>query len=120
MEWGAQAHRPRCVEPADEAAEAEHGRLPPERIQAVVRGGYARFRHCYEAGLARHPRLSGILTIGFVIERDGRVGRSVVQANAVADCAVASCVRDEFRSLAFPPPEGGTVTVAYPLFLEPG
>jgi hypothetical protein len=44
----------------------------------------------------------------------------VVSDNELADCAAVECVRAVFGEIAFPPPEGGTVIVQYPITLEPG
>jgi hypothetical protein len=95
------------------------GRLPPEKIQAVVRSAYGNFRKCYDHGLARSPTLRGRTAIRFVIERDGTTANPVIQDNTLPDCAVATCVRDSFAKLAYPAPEGGTITVTYPITLEP-
>jgi hypothetical protein len=110
----AERRTPSCLD------EPQPGRLPPKLIQSVVRAHYGAFRHCYEAGLGRNPRLAGRIGIRFVIARDGRVSRSSITENTLADCQVAACVRDEFRGMTFPPPEGGIVTVVYPIMLEPG
>jgi hypothetical protein len=36
------------------------------------------------------------------------------------DPGVAACVAESFREIRFPPPEGGTVTVTYPILFAPG
>jgi hypothetical protein len=43
-----------------------------------------------------------------------------VSHTTLPDCAVVSCIRDGFSNLEFPSPEGGIVTVHYPIILEPG
>jgi len=96
------------------------GRLPPERIQAIVRAGYGNFRLCYEAGLARNADLSGRVNIRFVIGRDGGVSNVSVDSTTLPDRDVAACVAKGFYDLKFPEPEGGIVTVIYPIMLEPG
>ena len=110
----AERRTPSCLD------KTQPGRLPPELIQSIVRTHYDAFRHCYEAGLGRNPRLTGRIAVRFVIARDGHVSRSSIAGNTLTDCRVAACVRDAFRSLSFPPPEGGVVTVVYPIMLEPG
>jgi hypothetical protein len=95
------------------------GRLPPEQIQALVRQHYGAFRHCYEAGLGRNSQLKGRVAIKFVIDTQGRVKDSHIEQNDLPDCSVARCVRDEMRAIQFPTPEGGDVTVVYPINLEP-
>ena len=109
-----------CKDPADELGEFKSGRLPPEQIQHIIRERYGDFRKCYESGLASNPDLRGRVTIRFVIERDGRVSSSYVQDNEVPDCRVAQCVRREMVKILFPKPEGGIVTVVYPIMFAPG
>jgi hypothetical protein len=109
---------PSTEEPGE--GEVASGRLAPEVIRAVVRESYGRFRQCYEAGLGRNPTLTGRVTLRFVIERDGKVSQVVLGDNTLPDCAVAECVRSIVPGIVFPPPEGGIVTVQYPIMLEPG
>lgn len=96
------------------------GSLPPQQIQSVVRKSSGAFRHCFEAGLAHDPNLKGRVGIRFVIERDGHVSGASVQENTLPDCEVSRCVRDEMMRIIFPKPDGGTVTVVYPITLDPG
>lgn len=94
------------------------GRLPPEVIQRIVRSNFGRFRVCYQAGLRDDPELAGRVTVKFVISRSGTVS-NVVATTDMADSAVANCVSRAFYSLSFPQPEGGIVTVSYPIVFSP-
>jgi pSer/pThr/pTyr-binding forkhead associated (FHA) protein len=94
------------------------GRLPPEAIQRVVRMSHGRFRACYEGGLRSNPNLRGRVLVRFVIGRDGAV-HSASGGGDLADGAVTSCITAAFYGLTFPSPEGGIVTVTYPILLEP-
>lgn len=94
------------------------GRLPPEVIQRIVRSNFGRFRVCYEAGLRTNPNLSGKVTVRFVISRTGTVS-SVASTAELPDSAVVSCVERAFYSLTFPQPEGGIVSVSYPIVFSP-
>ena len=60
------------------------------------------------------------VTVRFEIDREGHVGHGSIVDNTVPDCHVTACVRGVFEKLAFPKPDGGIVTVVYPLVLEPG
>ncbi|WP_437718463.1 AgmX/PglI C-terminal domain-containing protein [Sorangium sp. So ce448] len=107
------------------------GRLPPEEIRNVVRARFGALRKCYEDGLRRDPNLAGRITVRFVIGRDGKVTavaedapqpKSPPQSTASApmpDRAVVSCVLREFEKFTFPAPEGGVVTVVYPIMFSP-
>jgi hypothetical protein len=96
------------------------GRLPPEVIQRIVRQNYGRFRMCYEQGLTRNPNLQGRVSARFVIGRDGSVSNVSNGGSDLPDSAVVSCVVSAFYGLSFPQPEGGIVTVVYPIMLSPG
>jgi hypothetical protein len=96
------------------------GRIPPEVIQRVVRQNYGRFRSCYEMGLRTNPNLTGRVTARFVIGRDGAVTNASNGGGDLPDSAVTSCVVSAFYGLSFPAPEGGIVTVSYPIMLVPG
>jgi hypothetical protein len=95
------------------------GRLPPEVIRRIVRQNNSRFRLCYEQGLKNSPGLQGRISVRFVIGRDGKVA-TVSATDDLANPSVRECVVNVFRTLRFPQPEGGIVTVSYPLVFSPG
>lgn len=97
-----------------------NGRLPPEVIQRIVRQNYGRFRMCYEQGLARNPNLEGRVQVRFVIDRAGMVSNVQNGGSDLPDSGVTSCVMGAYYGLSFPPPEGGIVTVTYPIMFQPG
>jgi hypothetical protein len=96
------------------------GRLPPEVIQRIVRQNYGRFRSCYEVGLSRNPNLEGRVQVRFVIGRDGAVSNVQNGGSDLPDSGVVGCVIGAYYGLNFPQPEGGIVTVAYPIMFQPG
>jgi beta-lactamase regulating signal transducer with metallopeptidase domain len=104
------------------------GRLPPESVQAVVRQNFGAFRTCYESGLQQNAKLAGTVAVQFVINQDGGVqGASVATgqgadsaATTLPDTNVVQCVVGGFGKLSFPPPQGGYVTVIYPIAFSPG
>jgi hypothetical protein len=96
-----------------------NGRLPPEVIRRIVRQNFGRFRMCYEQGLARNPNLEGRVGVRFVIGRDGAVSNAGNGGSDIPDSAVVSCVVSAFYGLSFPQPEGGIVTVTYPIMFSP-
>jgi hypothetical protein len=95
------------------------GRLPPEAIQRIIRQNFGRFRGCYQASLLDNPTLAGRVTVRFVIGRDGAVASVGDGGSDLPDKRVVSCVIRAFYGLAFPQPEGGIVTVTYPLVFSP-
>jgi hypothetical protein len=96
------------------------GRLPPEVIQRIVRQNYGRFRMCYEQGLSRNPNLEGRVQVRFVIGRDGSVSNVGNGGSDIPDSGVVGCVISAYYGLSFPQPEGGIVTVVYPIMFSPG
>jgi len=96
------------------------GRLPPEVVQRIVRQNFGRFRMCYEQGLTQNPGLEGSVSVRFVIGRDGSVSNVSEGGSTLAAMSVRSCVQQAFYGLAFPQPEGGIVTVVYPIQFSPG
>ncbi|MBK6461392.1 MAG: AgmX/PglI C-terminal domain-containing protein [Myxococcales bacterium] len=97
-----------------------NGRLPPEVIQRIVRQNFGRFRLCYENGLRTNPALTGRVAVKFVIDRSGAVSTAQDGGSDLSDRAVVSCVVRGFGNLSFPQPEGGIVTVVYPITFSPG
>lgn len=96
------------------------GRLPPEVIQRIVRQSFGRFRLCYENGLRNNPNLQGRVAVRFVIDRSGAVSSVGNGGSDLPDASVVSCVVRSFSGLSFPQPEGGIVTVVYPISFAPG
>ena len=96
------------------------GRLAPEVIQDVVRQSFGAFRSCYETGLKKNAKLAGKATVSFVINPDGSVGGTKDDGSTLPDADVVGCVVKGFAALSFPPPQGGYVTVVYPIEFAPG
>ena len=97
-----------------------NGRLPPEVIQRIVRQNFGRFRLCYENGLRTNPKLKGRVGVKFVIDRTGDVSTASDGGSDLPDPGVVGCVVRGFGNLKFPQPEGGIVTVVYPVIFSPG
>jgi hypothetical protein len=96
------------------------GRLPPEVIQRTVRQNYGRFRMCYEQGLVKNPNLEGRVATRFVIGRSGTVQNAQNGGSDLPDSGVVACVVSAFYGLSFPEPQGGIVTVTYPIAFSAG
>jgi hypothetical protein len=103
-----------------EGATSVNGRLPPEVIQRIVRQNFGRFRLCYENGLRNNPGLQGRVAVKFVIDRGGSVAMTNDAGSDIGDSNVVQCVVRAFGNLSFPAPEGGMVTVVYPINFNPG
>lgn len=95
------------------------GRLPAEVIQAVVRAGYAGFRDCYGEAQKADPTISGKAMTRFVIDPNGRVSEVMTSVEGTLPTSMGSCIEAKFRELVFPAPDGGNVTVVYPIRFSP-
>jgi hypothetical protein len=82
-----------------------------------VRQNFGRLRLCYEAGLRDGSSIQGRVTVRFVIGRDGMVSSA---SSLAGDSLEIDCVVRAFYGLIFPKPDGGAVTVTYPVHFAPG
>lgn len=104
------------TDPATDGAEA--GGAGQAAIRDAVRARAADFRACYDAGLASNPNLAGKVVVRFSLAPDGSV-QGASASGDIADAEVTSCVVDVFESLKLDPPDGGRVTVSYPIVFAP-
>jgi hypothetical protein len=111
---------PACVRVDAQVPGPPYGRLPPEVIQRVVRARFAQYRDCYDAGLARNASLQGRVSVSFVIDRQGHVADARDAGSTLQDPDVIACIVKGFADLSFPKPDGGVVTVVYPISFAPG
>jgi TonB family protein len=114
----------KTVPPAGARAHGEHtvnGRMAPEIIQHIVREHFGAFRKCYEAALGRNATLAGKVTVRFVIDPTGAVAAAASDpSSTLQDADAVQCIVRGFGKLVFPPPDGGSVTVVYPIQFNPG
>ena len=96
------------------------GRRPAKVIQRIVSEILGRFRLCYENSLRTSPTLQGRVAVKFVIDRTGAVSTAADGGSDLPDHGVVGCVVRGFGNLSFPQPEGGIVTVVYPITFSPG
>jgi hypothetical protein len=95
------------------------GYLSADTIRDVVRSRHPELEGCYQLGVGRHSQLGGKVTFAFVIGVDGEVAELRVADNSMPDCGTVRCMRDALTRAEFPAPEGGTVSVEYPITFEP-
>ncbi|HSQ65221.1 MAG TPA: AgmX/PglI C-terminal domain-containing protein [Polyangiaceae bacterium] len=98
------------------AGAANAGKLAPEEIQRVVRAGFSGFKPCYDDALKKDPHARGRTSTRIIIDRTGHVSLSSdLGSTGTLPAEMGPCVASHFEQLEFPPPEGGNVTVVYPL-----
>jgi hypothetical protein len=95
------------------------GRLPPEVVQRIVRQNFGRFRLCYENGLRANPSLAGRVSTRFVIDKTGAVSITRDEGSDLPSASTVACVVRGFGNLSFPQPEGGIVSVLFPITFSP-
>ncbi len=95
------------------------GRLPPEAVQSAVRARFPAIQSCYDAGLARNPKLAGTVSVRFVFGEDGVTREAEDARSTLPDKAVVGCITAEFRKITYPKTHAGLVTVVYPIALAP-
>jgi hypothetical protein len=108
----------------DDASDGPH--VDPKYIQSRVREDlFPLARQCYGDALGRDPKLAGTIELDFTIMGDPKVGGVVGEATigdgtTIADRDFQTCVRESMMSVTFDaPPEGGEITVVYPIALSP-
>jgi hypothetical protein len=95
------------------------GKMLHEPLHRVVRQAFPQLLACYEDGLKKNPKLKGRILFDFVIKAEG--GARDVKPNAeLSDKSVVECATRIISGLPFPKPEGGMVTVTYPLLFSAG
>jgi hypothetical protein len=104
--------------PVESEAWVEGG-LDKNEIAAVIKRHESEVVYCYEQGLQQKPRLSGRLSMKFMIGPRGTVTLAQVTNSSLNHIPVENCIRDRLKSWNFPQPQGGvTVKVTYPFILR--
>jgi len=97
------------------------GYLDPEIIRAGIGARMRRMKGgCYADGVRKNTALHGEVKMRFVIDTTGHAINIEDAGSKMPDKEVLTCIKKEFAALRFPAPEGGIVTVTYPLLLSPG
>ncbi len=95
------------------------GGLDRNAIAAVINRHLSEVRFCYEQGLQQKPKLSGRLSMDFLIGPSGVVSSAKVANSSLNHARVEGCIRDRLKTWNFPRPVGGvTVKVSYPFILR--
>jgi len=92
-----------------------NGRLPPEVVRRIMRAHFPAFRLCYELALQKDPTIAGRVAVRFVIGPNGDVTSATDDGSDLASSEVRSCVIERAKTLLFPKPESGRVTVVFPM-----
>jgi hypothetical protein len=95
------------------------GSLSRDVIRRYVRRRSNEIRSCYETGLVTNPRLTGRVTVRFVISATGTVMTTAVESSTLGNLVVEGCVTRAIERISFPSCDcGGVVIVTYPLMFR--
>ena len=104
--------------PIQERGSVEGG-LEESQILAVIQRNIGQIIYCYEKGLQKKPKLSGRVSVYFVINGGGRVRTTKVKNTSLGSDSVESCMQKKIRGWKFPRPHGNVdVKVTYPFVLR--
>jgi hypothetical protein len=103
----------------DDGATLSSAGLPSEVVRRIVRQNFGRFRLCYENGLRANPSLAGRVSTRFVIDKTGAVSITRDEGSDLPSASTVACVVRGFGNLSFPQPEGGIVSVLFPITFSP-
>ncbi len=96
------------------------GSLSKEVIRRIVHRHMNEVKFCYERELAKQPKLSGRVSIKFIIKADGGVQDAAVSDSTVKNPAMENCIAAAVRRWTFPECTAGIVIVTYPFQFAPG
>ncbi|MEK6772918.1 MAG: AgmX/PglI C-terminal domain-containing protein [Bdellovibrionota bacterium] len=95
------------------------GGLDRNEIAAVIQRHLSEVRFCYEKGLQKNSKLSGRVSMKFLIGPEGYVTSANVGNSSLNYQPSETCIRDRLKTWKFPKPQGGvTVKVNYPFVLR--
>jgi hypothetical protein len=89
------------------------GRLPPNHIQTMVRRNFDALSSCLDTEKAL--RRAMVRTLRFVIQEDGTTADVHVGEMDPSTPSLDACLVAKIQAMGFSPPEGGVVTVSYPI-----
>ena len=93
--------------------------VPIANVDAVLAGQRARFRHCYDVGLAIDPDMRGAVGVTANVAATGAVVSASVTTNLGASADVASCIAASVRTARFAPPGASGSVLVFTVDLEP-
>ena len=96
------------------------GQIDKKGVASAIRKRSAAFQQCYETALKSDSKLQGKLVVEFTINEQGRVNDTRVVKDGLNSPTVARCVQARLKSLRFPKPADGEVSVTYPFVFTLG
>jgi TonB family protein len=93
--------------------------MDPELILRVVRSHHDQLKYCYDNALTRNPKLTGKVSVRWIIREDGTVASSNVTNTTTGTPDLDRCIAGRVLTWIFPKPKGGGVAVVtYPFVFK--
>jgi hypothetical protein len=95
------------------------GSMDPELIRRVVRSHHDQLKYCYDNALTKNPKLTGKVSVRWIIREDGTVASSNVTTTTTGTPDLDRCIAGRVLTWIFPKPKGGGVAVVtYPFVFK--
>jgi len=115
---GRSSSAPRSTPPKADRKKAESkssGGAPNQFIIKTIIGSNKAIKRCISSQRARDPDMSGKFYVKFKIAPSGQVSRARITTSRYAGTALDTCISREVNALRFPPFDGKTQNITYPL-----
>ena len=87
------------------------GGIPANDIKTALEPRRAQLRFCYERGLAKNPRLSGVLVTTVSVRPDGSVSSVIFDGSTIEDAEVMGCMSKLVKLWKFDAPKNKKETL---------
>jgi len=87
------------------------GGIPANDVKAALEPRRAQLRFCYERGLAKNPRLSGVLVTTVSVRPDGSVSSVIFDGSTIEDAEVMGCMSKLVKLWKFDAPKNKKETL---------
>ena len=95
------------------------GSMDPELIRRVVRSHHDQLKYCYDNALTKNPKLTGKVSVRWIITEGGTVASSNVVSTTTNTPDLDRCIAGRVLTWIFPKPKGGGVAVVtYPFVFK--
>lgn len=95
------------------------GSMDPELIRRVVRSHHDQLKYCYDNALTKNPKLTGKVSVRWIITEGGTVASSNVVNTTTNTPELDRCIAGRVLTWIFPKPKGGGVAVVtYPFVFK--
>lgn len=94
------------------------GTLSRGQVMGVINSKMGRIQRCFEKALTKNPSVAGRITYRWTISRSGKVTAVQEASSTLGDRTLSRCVSGVIKTMRFPKPKGGSVTVVYPFMFR--